>query len=470
VTWASDTPSVATVAGSGTNNITGTITAVAPGTAKITVTTTEGGKTASLTVNVAAPAVPAPVITSFTPAQAKHDETVTITGTNFGATAGANTVTFGGITAAIVTASATQLTVKVPKNLTALGAAPNSVQVTVAGKTATATERFAYVPTYVVSTLAGSGAAGFADGTGAVVQFNRPYGIAVDATGIVYVADTYNNRIRKITPGGVVTTLAGSGTQGFADGTGTVAIFNLPYGIAVEAAGNATVADTFNDRIRKISLGGVVSTLAGSSTQGFADGTGTATRFFYPQSVAVDTAGNTYVADTYNNRIRKITSAGVVTTLAGSGVASFADGTGIAALFNAPWSVAVDTTGNTYVADTRNHRIRKITPSGTVSTLAGDAQGFADGTGTAAQFSVPVGVAVDAAGNIYVVDEFNYRIRKITPSGVVSTLAGDGTAGSANGTGTAAQLHSQGGVAVDATGNLYVADSENHLIRKLTPE
>ncbi|MBI4884482.1 MAG: hypothetical protein HY826_10570 [Actinobacteria bacterium] len=312
----------------------------------------------------------------------------------------------------------------------------------------------------MVTTLAGS-TSGSAEG--ALAQFAFPAGVAVDAAGNVYVADFSNNLIRKITAAGVVTTLAGS-TSGSADGTGAAAQFFTPRGVAVDTAGNVYVADTNNHRIRKITAAGVVTTLAGS-TSGPADGTGAAAQFSSPRGVAVDTAGNVYVADTGNHRIRKVTAAGVVTTLAGS-TAGFADGTGAAAQFSVPSGVAVDTAGNVYVADTSNHRIRKVTAAGVVTTLAGSTSGSADGTGAAAQFSFPFGVAVDTAGNVYVADSINNLIRKVTAAGVVTTLAGS-TFGYLDGIGAAAQFSTPTGVAVDAAGNIYVADSDNNRIRKI---
>ena len=310
----------------------------------------------------------------------------------------------------------------------------------------------------VVTTLAGSaGDAGSADGTGSAARFNNPEGVAVDSAGNLYVGDTGNHTIRKTTSGGVVSTLAGSaGAPGSADGTGSAARFNFPSGVAVDSAGNVYVADTNNHTIRKITSGGVVTTLAGSAgNAGSADGTGSAARFNRPSGVAVDSAGNLYVADRPNYTIRKITSGGVVTTLAGSaGERGCDDGTGSAARFYFPGGVAVDSAGNLYVADQGNQTIRKITSGGVVSTLAGLADkegiftgtggvvGSADGTGSAARFNTPESVAVDSAGNLYVADMNNYTIRKINSGGVLSTPAGSaGVPGSADDTGSAARFN-----------------------------
>jgi sugar lactone lactonase YvrE len=314
---------------------------------------------------------------------------------------------------------------------------------------------------------------GTADGTGAAARFNAPSGVAVDGAGNLFVADGGNNTIRKITPAGVVTTLAGSAdSSGSADGTGAAALFYMPEGVAVDGAGNVFVADSANFTIRKITPTGVVTTLAGTAgSQGSADGTGVAASFDWPEGVAVDGAGNVFVADNMNSTIRKITPAGVVTTLAGTaGMFGSADGTGAAASFVYPSGVAVDGAGNVFVADSGNNTIRKITPSGVVTTLAGTAglKGSADGTGAAARFSDLFSVAVDGSGNLFVAD--GNTIRKITPSGVVTTLAGSAAAdpGSADGTGAAARFYGPSG-AVDGSGNLFVADSGNNTIRKITP-
>ena len=318
-----------------------------------------------------------------------------------------------------------------------------------------------------VSTLAGDGTAGFADGTGTAAQFNNPSGVSLDVDGNIFVADMHNNRIRKIMATGMVTTLAG-GTQGYADGSGVAAQLNNPSGVALDAAGNVFVADKGNNRIRKITASGLVSTFAGS-TAGYADGVGIAAQFSFPAGVAVDPSGNVFVADKGNNRIRKITDAGLVRTLAGS-TSGYADGIGTAPQFYGPSGVAVDAVGNVFVADRGNNRIRKITATGLVSTFAGSGlAAFADGVGTAAQFNDPVGVAVDAAGNVFVADRGNNRVRKITASGFVSTVAGNSIAGYADGVGTAAKFNNLSSVATDAAGNLFVGDVGNNRIRKITP-
>ena len=321
-----------------------------------------------------------------------------------------------------------------------------------------------------VVTFAGTTASGSTDGTGAAAAFKNPAGVAVGPLGNIYVADSNNNEIREISPAGAVTTLAGSTTPGSADGTGAAAAFHLPVSVAVDAHGNVFVADTFNNEIREIAPGGVVTTFAGSTTPGSSDGAGSAASFNQPEGVAVDTHGNVYVADTGNNEIRMITPAGVVSTLAGTPVAGSADGTGATAAFNHPTGVAVDSSGDLIVADLGNNEIRRVTPAGVVTTLAGAlSPGSADGTGAAASFSSPQAVAVDPAGNVYVADGANNEIRMIAPNGIVTTLAGTTTPGSADGTGVGASFNNPSGVTLDASGNLYVGDFNNNEIRKITP-
>ena len=353
-------------------------------------------------------------------------------------------------------------------------------------------------PTGVVTTFAGMQEplrnlkGGFADGTGAAARFQSPRGIAVDSNDNVYVADSGNSTIRKITSAGVVTTFAGTAGQiGSADGTGAAARFQYPAGIAVDSNGNAYVSDTYNYTVRKINSAGVVTTFAGTAgQQGSADGTGAAARFQYPGGIAVDSSGNVYVADgkgivfrygMASNSIRKITPAGLVTTIAGGVSGGSADGNGAAASFNGVRGVAVDSSGNIFVADEDNSTIRKITPSGEVTTLAGSAEitDYVDGTGAAARFNRTRDVAVDPNGNVYVADRANAAIRKITPAGVVTTIVGrDALLGfdtsylslgsAADGNGAAARFRFPQGVAVDSNGNVHVADSGNSTIRKIT--
>ena len=298
-------------------------------------------------------------------------------------------------------------------------------------------------PSGLTSTIAGSaGVCASDDGIAAAAHFCSPSGVDTDGS-TIYVTDLANNTIRQVAlQSGVwsVSTFAGSaGYAGVADGNGPAARFNAPYGISV-GSGNMWVADSGNHIIRSVTTGGgVVSTLAGSvPVAGDTDGTGAGARFNSPYGVASDGQGNFYVADAGNHAIRKLTSSGVVSTFAGSpGNAGSDDGAAATARFNFPTSVAVDGAGNLYVADTGNQIIRKVTSTGTVSTLAGSPlqNGSADGIGRAARFSDPGAVAVDAAGNVYVADSGNHLIRKISSSGAVITLAGfPQTCGSSDGT------------------------------------
>lgn len=319
-----------------------------------------------------------------------------------------------------------------------------------------------------VSTVAGSTAWGATNGPVATATFNDPCDVAVDAAGNIYVADTGNHLIRKIDTSGNVTTVAGAGTGGNVDGNGVAAKFTFPNGFALDSSGNLYVADSGNNTIRKIDTSGNVTTLAGSSTPGSANGRGTAASFDFPAGIVVDPGGNLFVADDGNNLIRKIDPSGNVTTFAGSGAQGSANGLGTAASFNAPHGLVLDASGNLYVADAGNNLVRKIDPSGNVTTLAGSgAQGSANGQGTAATFNKPNGVAVDASGNVYVADTGNNVIRKVDSAGNVTTLAGSGAAALTNGQGTAASFDSPDGLTVDAAGNVFVADTLNNAIRKI---
>lgn len=345
-----------------------------------------------------------------------------------------------------------------------------------------------YEPTCFTNLAGLAGTSGTVNGTGTAAQFNQPWGLAVDSAGNVYVADTLNHIIRKVTAAGVVTLLAGvPGTAGSANGANNVATFSRPTGVAVNGAGTVVlVADYNSHMIRQIS-GGTVTTLAGSGIAGTANATGSAAEFRNPFGVALNSAGTVaYVSDQNNQTIRAITiPGGVVTTLAGAAGGGYADGANNTALFNTPRGIAVDAGGNVYVADSGNLLVRKITAGGFVTTLGGAlfTPGFNDGLGSGSRFSIltpmspfggPTGVAVDSAGNVYVADQGSsgagHTVRKITPAGNVTTLAGSvGVAGSADGTGVAAGFNGLGGVAVDSAGKLYVADTLNHTIRVQCP-
>jgi len=331
----------------------------------------------------------------------------------------------------------------------------------------------------VVTTFVGSGASGTAgnpNGTGLAAILDTPSGIAIDSSGNFYMTEGLGQRIRKITPAGVVTTPAGplvASSPGYADGTGTAASFNYPSAVAADSAsGNIYVTDWGNDRIRKITPAGVVTTIAGAtsptaSVYGYVNGTGNVVRFNSVAGLAVDSSGDIYISDSANARIRKMTPSGVVTTFAGSGTSAHVDGTGVGASFSGPGGMTIDASNNLYVID-GSARIRKITPAGVVTTIGGPwGNGYSDGAGAAASFKSPMGIAVAPSGYMYVADMMNHRIRKVSPTGVVTTLAGSGTNTFANGVSTAASFDYPVGVVLDAEGSVYVADMRNHRIRKI---
>lgn len=327
-----------------------------------------------------------------------------------------------------------------------------------------------------VRTFAGSGVDGSTDGVGIAASFgNYVSGMAKDAAGNIYVVDYYNHKIRKITPAGVVTTLAGSGSPGNAEGVGTAASFNFPTDIVIDAAGNIYITDSGNHKIRKITPGGAVSTFAGSGDWRPLgdDGLGTAASFDTPRGITIDPSGNLYVSDMMNRKIRKITPAGMVTTLAGNTkLMGSTDGQGATVSFSEPQGIAIDASGNVFMTDASIHKVRKITPAGVVSTFAGSGNmGSADGPGTSASFNNPRNITIDASGNLFIADLGNNKIRKITPAGVVSTYAGTGVSGDADLAIASATFKAIGGLLFDASGVLYIGDARKvRRIVKLTTQ
>jgi len=320
-----------------------------------------------------------------------------------------------------------------------------------------------------VSTFAGSGISGSftpLDGIGTAASFAKPTSMVLEASGNMYITEDF--RIRKITPAGVVSTVAGRDFPGYADGVGTNVRLSYPQGLSIDGAGNKYFADWGNDFIRKISNTDVVSTIAGNGFYGSVNGTALSSNFYQPTATAVDAAGNIYVADPSNNRIRKISVAGEVTNFAGSGLRGSSDGMGTTASFSYPADIAIDGSGNIFVADTYNNKIRKIAPDGMVSTLAGTGSvGSLNGKGSVASFNYPYGLTVDDVGNVYVSDRENHQIRKISPAGEVTTIAGTGLQGKANGIGVSASFYNPRGIVADHQKSIYVADVMNHLIRKI---
>jgi streptogramin lyase len=314
-------------------------------------------------------------------------------------------------------------------------------------------------PKVTVSIFAGSGVPGYADGALQRAKFQSPADIAVDITGVIYVADRNNYCIRRIDPiTGDVTTLAGSGQAGQTDSpNGATAQFLEPKGIAVAPNGDIYVSDGV--RIRRITPGGAVTTIAGSSFGDLDNAVGTQAQFKDPRGLAVDSLGNIYVADFGANKVKQISPSGSVTTVPN-----------LWAILKNPSDVAVDQAGNIYVIDSGNSRLRRITPDGTVNTIAGSGEpGFADGLGIEAQFRRPMGMTIDAAGNIYIADTDNYRIRMVTPAGEVVTIAGQGVPGLAEGLGTNAKFTYPKGIAIGPAGDIYVTDEVRHRILRLSP-
>jgi hypothetical protein len=329
-----------------------------------------------------------------------------------------------------------------------------------------------------ITTIAGNGVPGYSGDGGPAIsaQLRSTSGVAADGQGNVYIADYDNYRVRKVSPAGTITTFAGTGAGGFSGdgGPATSARLNAPIAVAVDRQGNVYIADFNNARVRMVNPAGTITTFAGTGIPSFSGDGGPATsaRLYAPHGVAVDGQGNVYIADSYNQRVRKVNAAGTITTFAGTGKpgTSGDGGAATSATMTYPREVAADGQGNVYILDASN-RVRKVSPGGTISTFAGGGSSFGDGgPATSAQLRSTYGVAADAQENVYIADFYDHRVRKVSPGGTISTLAGTGAGGFSGdgGPATSARLNGPWGVGVDGQGNVYIGDNQNRRVRKVT--
>ncbi len=331
-----------------------------------------------------------------------------------------------------------------------------------------------------IYTFAGNGIQGFSgDGSAATLaQLSNPTRVAVDASNNVYFGESSNNRVRMVNSLGIISTVAGNGIAGYSGdgGLATLAQIKNPQGVAIDGSGNIYIAEPQNHRIRKVNSAGIISTYAGTGSSGFSGDGGTAAlaQINSPYGIAVDASGNLYIGDAGNHRVRMVNTSGIISTFAGNGVLGFNGDGGAATLaqLKGPSGIAIDAFGNVYIADEGNHRIRKVNSSGIISTVAGTTvSGYSGDGGMAiqAKLNYPEGVAVDAAGNLYIADLGNYVIRKVNVSGIISTYAGTGVSGYSGDGGPAntCQFKNPNGVATDANGNLYITDMLNHRVRRI---
>jgi len=332
------------------------------------------------------------------------------------------------------------------------------------------------LPNGIITTVAGGGGGG--DGSAATnASLGSPDGVAVDAVGNLFIADIGNQRVRKVSTNGIITTVAGNGIGGYSGdgGPATNASLDYPDGVAVDASGNLFIADNLNSSIRKVSTNGIITTVAGNGTWGYSGDGGAATNanLHFPYGVAVDASGNLFIADTFNSRIRMVSTNGIISTVAGGG--SGGDGSAATnASLSSPRGVAVDTSGNLFIADYFNSRVRMVSTNGIITTVAGNGTWGYSGDGgaaTNASLADPVGVAVDASDNLFIADYAEQRIRTVSANGIITTVAGNGKNGFSGdgGKATSASLYDPYGVAVDASGNLFIADTDNNRIRKVIP-
>jgi sugar lactone lactonase YvrE len=405
-----------------------------------------------------------PTILTINPTSARHNNSVVITGTNFDPSF--LTAKINGKSLPIVFSSTSQLTITIPKGI---GTGKVSIETTGGNIDGPV---FTYLLTATVTTLAGDGNPGYVEGVGANAKLDTPSGITFDTDGNLYVCERGNYLIRKITPEGVTTTFAGSGLAGSSDGSAHLAKFRRPSGITSDGLGNFYIADAGNHSIRKVSAVGDVSTLAGagSGSPGFVDGIGIGANFNFPTSLIVDLQGNLIVADYLNYRLRKLTTSGVVSTIAGNGSSDFIAGNGIMAHIGSVWGIVKDSDSNFYFSNYDGHRILKMTPSGDITSFAGDGTlGFSDGPKESAKFSSLSGIAIDKSGALIVSDVENNCIRRIS-EGIVTTIAGDGISGFVNGEGDVARFNLPFGLGINSAGEIFVCDRSNHSIRKIVLE
>ena len=322
----------------------------------------------------------------------------------------------------------------------------------------------------VVSTFAGTGIIGSTDGNGSTSQFNLPTVVVFDNEENLIVVDRSNHKIRKITPSGIVSTLAGTGAIGSTNGAALSATFRYPDGAIVDSNGNIFITDQSNHTIRKIDENGIVSTFAGDGLAGYLDGNGIATKFRYPAAMAIDENDNLFIADWGNHCIRKITPLGVVSTYAGiGGNSGNIDGNTSVAKFNGPTGLCFDNNGNLYVADYSNYKIRKVDTSGNVSTFCGSGvAGNTDGDAFTARFNKPAVITFDGIDTFYVTDDSNHNVRKVDLLGNVSTFAGIGVNGATDGLASTSSFKSLTGIVAKNKDELFIADYGNHKIRKIT--
>lgn len=400
------------------------------------------------------------LITSIFPSSGLEKDVIIITGRNFSSNKEENVVKFNGIQAIVLEAGKSKLEVVVPQ-----GASTGKISITVKGKEVQGPSfnLISAVSAYIVSTVAGNTTFGFIDGNGLDARFRNPDGVLIDLNGNVIITDRTNHSIRSMTPLGVVTTLAGNGLSGYAEGK--PGQFKSPWQSTIDKDGNIIVVEKDGARIRKIAVDGTVSTIAGTGVVGFQDGAGA--KFNNPLDAVVDSHGNIFVVDRDNKRIRKITPSGVVSTFIGDGTAN---------VLKNPIALAIDGNNNIFLSDA--NIIKRITPAGVMSDVVGSVKGYDEGIAgqpLTAKLGDIFGLNFDRAGNLLLADASNHRIRMVKPgtgndwsTATVSTIAGSGIAGKQDGLGNVAAFNNPYDVVVDTKGDIYVADNLNNSIRKIT--